>query len=106
MAIKDWNIEAMIGYVPKTTFYTDFSIAEGFGKDAIIDTCNRAFNGWKSNTEYLTELVMALNWKIWEHYEHNNELAELYNSLWDKLDRWATTHLIGDDLAYYYRTTD
>ena len=27
MQLKDWNIEALTGYKPKTTFYTDFSIA-------------------------------------------------------------------------------
>lgn len=61
--MKDWNIEEMTGYKPITTFYTDFSIAEPFGKDAIIDTYRRSFKHWKDNYKYLTELVMALNWK-------------------------------------------
>lgn len=39
----DWNIEALTGYVPKTTFYTDFSIADRFGTAAIEDTYRRAF---------------------------------------------------------------
>lgn len=29
--IKTWNIEAMTGYKPRTTFYEDFSIADHFG---------------------------------------------------------------------------
>lgn len=28
MKIKTWNIEALTGYKPKTTFYEDFSIAD------------------------------------------------------------------------------
>ena len=32
---KDWNIEAMTGYKPITTFYMDFSIADKFGVAAI-----------------------------------------------------------------------
>ena len=56
MPIKTWNIEAMTGYVPQTTFYEDFSIADQFGLDAIKDTFNRAFKHWKDNYVYLTEL--------------------------------------------------
>ena len=33
-----WNVEAICGYKPFTTFWDDFSIAEKFGKDAIKDT--------------------------------------------------------------------
>lgn len=29
--VKTWNIEAMTGYKPRTTFYEDFSIADHFG---------------------------------------------------------------------------
>lgn len=106
MAIKTWNIEAMTGYKPITTFYEDFSIADMFGIAAIKDTYNRAFKEWKGNYKYLTELVMALNWKIWEHYERNDKYAELYNDLWGTTAEWAVENLKGDELRYYYRTTD
>ena len=106
MTVKTWNIEAMTGYKPITTFYEDFSIADWFGVDAIRDTFNRAFKHWKEDYQFLTELVMALNWKIWEHYEHNEKYAKLYNELWEKADTYATSHLKGEELAYFYRTTD
>jgi len=32
----------MIGYEPKTTFWTDFSIADMFGVEGVKDTYNRA----------------------------------------------------------------
>ena len=32
----------MIGYEPKTTFWSDFSIADVFGVDSVKDTYNRA----------------------------------------------------------------
>lgn len=105
-AYKDWNIEAITGYVPKTTFYMDFSIADRFGVDAIQDTYNRAFESWKDNYIYLTELVMALNWKIWEHYERNEKYARLYNTLWETADAYAVENLKGEELSYFYRTTD
>lgn len=106
MPIKDWNIEAITGYVPKTTFYTDFSIAEPFGINAIVDTYERAFKEWKSDVEYLTELVMVLNWKIWEHYERNEPLAKLYNDLWTRTDEYCMENLKGDELSYFLDTTD
>jgi len=106
MTIKNWNIEAMTGYKPQTTFYTDFSIADAFGVGAITDTYNRAFENWKNNVVYLTELVMALNWKIFEHYESNPTYARVYDKLWRKADSYAVKNLKGDDLKYFYKTTD
>ena len=106
MPIKTWNIEEMTGYVPQTTFYQDFSIADQFGLDAIKDTFNRAFKHWKKDHVFLTELVMALNWKIWEHYGHNDAYAKLYDKLWREADEYACTNLKGEELSYFYRTTD
>lgn len=90
----------------KTTFWMDFSIADRFGISAVKDTFNRAFKEWKGNYIYLTELVMVLNHKIWEHYEHNEPLARVYNDLWEKADNYACEHLKGEELSYFYRTTD
>lgn len=99
-------VEAMIGYRPFTTFFEDFSVAETFGVDAVRETYNRAFNEWKNNYKYLTEFVMVLNWKMQEHYQHNDTLATLYNELWAKADGWACDNLQGEELNYFYRTTD
>lgn len=104
--LPQWNIEAMTGYTPQTTFWMDFSIADRFGVSAIKDTFERAFNEWKNNHIYLTELVMVLNHKIWQHNENNVVLAELYNSLWEQADGYATTYLEGEELSYFYRITD
>ena len=43
----------------ETTFWDDFSIAERFGENAILDTYKRAMKEWKSNYKYLTELVIV-----------------------------------------------
>lgn len=96
----------LTGYEPKTTFWTDFSIADHFGVEAIQDTFDRAFKEWKSDYVYLTELVMILNWKIHQYYKDNEAYARLYNDLWMKADGYACTHLKGDELSYFYRTTD
>lgn len=100
-----WGI-VDFGYEPKTTFWSDFSIADKFGLGAINDTYNRAFEGWHDNYVYLTELVMVLNWKIWEWYEKDGGVAELYNALWEKAADYALNNLKGDELSYYLQTTD
>lgn len=96
----------LLDYECKTTFWMDFSIADRFGIKAIKDTYRRAFREWKDNTEYLTELVMVLNHKIWQWYERNETLAEVYNDLWEKTANYAETNLTGEDLDYYFRITD
>lgn len=107
MKIKTWNIENETGYKPITTYFEDFSIADRFGIEAVKDTFEKNFKqsqymGYK----YLTEFVMALNWKIWEHYQTNKKLAELYNKLWEQADNFACENLKGEELQYFFNTTD
>ena len=52
------------GYEMTTTFMRDFDIADMFGENAIKDTFKRAFNEWKENYVFLTELVISLNLHI------------------------------------------
>ena len=105
--LSDWNIEEMCGYKPITTLYKDFSIADKFGIGAIEDTYKRAFKDCKIiGYKYMTELVMVLNWKIWEHYQDNERYAILYNDLWEKAQNWCYDNFTEEELRYYYRTTD
>lgn len=101
------KIMADLGYETKTTFYQDFTIADMFGVDAVKDTYNRAFNEWKSNIEYITEFVLTLNHKIWEHHLKNNaDLMATYDTLWRQADEWCMNNLTDEDLTYYLKTTD
>lgn len=103
--VTRFDSEGFCGYKQITTFFEDFGIAEHFGKSAIMDTYTRAFKGWKSNYKYLTELVMVLNWKSWEH-QNNQSLCALYADLYYKTHEWACKHLKGEELSYYLRTTN
>ena len=94
------------GYEMETTFWNDFCIADRFGISAVKDTFKRAFKNWKNNAVYLTELVLVLNHKIWQHYQSNEALARVYNDLWEEADLYATENLQGEDLSFFYRTTD
>lgn len=94
------------GYETITTFWEDFSIADRFGISAVKDTYKRAFSEWKNDYKYLTELVMVLNWKIWQHYGSNELLTIVYNELWEKTDEYACENLTGEEAEYFFRTTD
>ena len=101
-----WNIEAITGYRPQTTFWDDFSIADRFGRAAIIDTYQRAFQDWHNDILYLTELSLVLNWKSWEYSESNPDFSRLYELLWETVNTWCYDNLKGWELEYYYKTTD
>lgn len=84
----------------------DFSIADAFGCGAVQDTFDRAFAEWKTNYEYLTELVIVLNHKIWQWYEKNEEIARLYDKLWRLAENYAYENLKGKEMDYYYMMTN
>lgn len=88
------------------TFWSDFSIADAFGINAIKDTYKRAFAEWKSDYKMLTELVMVLNHKMWQHYEANNDIWKLYCDLFEKADTYAIDNLKGEKLSYFLEITD
>ena len=101
-----WTTAAEIGYTPKTTFWSDFSIADAFGAEAVQDTYNRAFSEWKNDHIYLTELVLVLNHKCWQHAEERPELAQLYEKLYFDADEYALDNLKGQEKQYYLEVTD
>lgn len=103
MTYKQWCMENL-NYETLTTYFMDFSIAERFGEKAIKDTFRTAM----LNKEYktMTELCLVLNHKIWFTYEKNPQLAEIYDKLWRQCDQWCMENLKGEELEYFYRTTD
>lgn len=94
------------GYEPFTTFWSDFEIVEVFGIDAIKDTYNRCFKSWKGDYKYLTELCMILNWKVWAWVGLNDDIARVYDNLYQELDTWCLDNLKDDELSYFIRTLD
>ena len=106
MKLEEWRIEELTGYQPITTFYMDFSIADKFGINAIKETYQRGFIEWQHDYKYMTELAMVLNWKIWWWHGKNEEYAKLYDRLWREIDEWCIDNLKGEELEYYYKTTD
>ena len=90
-----------------TTFWQDFRIADVFGLDAVRDTYKRAFEEWKSDYRYLTDLVIVLNHSCWFWYEKGNEeLSELYSDLYYEAHGYACENLKGEEMRYYFEKTD
>lgn len=95
------------GYETMTTFWQDFTIADKFGKKAVIETYDVAFNEWKHDYKYITELSIVLNHKIWQHWESKNEeLSKTYNDLWTKLEDYVFENFSEEEIQYYYKITD
>lgn len=90
----------------KTTFFEDFTIADHFWIGAIQETFERAFAERKTDYKYLTELVIALNRKMFQRYEKDNSKAQVYQDLWQKADDYAMDNLKDEELNYFLTETD
>ena len=54
------------GYETISTFYSDLSIADVYGIDAVKDTIKRVEDEWFNDYKMFSEFVLALNHKSWE----------------------------------------
>lgn len=95
------------------TFYSDFTIADHFGKSAIKDTYRRAFRAWKEDIDYIVALSIALNHKGWSWWERDKEVGKLYFELWEELEHFVFEekgeeykNYTKEELNYYIRALD
>ena len=92
---------------PTTLYWQRFSIAESYGKREIRKVYDELFKEAKKDYKLLTELVMILNHKTWQH---NNDaepaLSELYEELYYEANDYAVTNLKDDELSYFADITD
>ena len=103
-----WVIADEIGYEPKTTFWNDFDIADWYGVSAIKDTFDRAFNEWKSNIEYLTELALVVNHRAWFH-EEDAKYCKAYVECYRAIENYVygdDSPLSKEERQYYWQVTD
>ena len=63
-------------------------------------------HSWKHDYKYLTELVLVLNHKAWQHQDMNPVLSELYIQLYEIADNYAIDNLKGYELKYFFEVTD
>lgn len=93
---------------PTTLYWQRFSIAERYGKEEIQRVYDEIFRESKRNYKLLTELVMILNHKSWQHCENVgcSEFCTLYSELFEDTKRYAEEYLEGDELRYFLSTID
>ena len=105
--ITRFDSVSFCGYTQRTTFWDDFSIADRFGGDSVKDTFYRAFNEWKTDVVFMTELTLVLNWKMWQMADMNKEeRANIYYGLWIEACDWCEEHFRKGALNYYNKMTD
>lgn len=103
-----WQIEEITGYQPLTDVWEGLTARE-YNTDILMTHVAKLFHRYKDNGLYqeLTELVMVLNWKMWQMYDRGNEeLQDVYCAAFKYIDDWCKDNLQGEQLEYYYRTTD
>ena len=61
---------------------------------------------WGEDVEYMAELTLVLNWKIWDLYHTKEELARLYDEMWRKHDEYCRRTFKGEDAQIYFKITD
>lgn len=106
MNYKEYN-EERTGFKFETNVREVFTEAETDDNVDIEELYRELFRRWHDDVKMIAELSMCMNRKLWEHYEKKNEnLAELYNSLWMRVHDYALDYFTGEDGAYYFRITD
>lgn len=110
-ALAEKNFEILMGelkpdYKRCSTFAADFAIADSFGKEAVKETFDRAFNEWKDRPKMMAEMALVLNHNIWRYHETDPELAKVYDECWKQADEYCMEHYKDDDLDWYIQVTD
>ena len=95
----------------KDTFWFEFDMAELYGEENIRELAAAAFDKWKVEPVVLTDLVMVINHKSWDHYSRgNDELSSLYADLYYKYYEDAIDYLEAqkdeEGLRYFIKTLD
>lgn len=95
------------GYEFQTTFWSDYKIANKFGKYAVKDTYERAFNEWKNNVLYMKEMTFVLNIMCWEFYHAGNkEMSNLYGDLYYDCYDKCISNFKDEELREYWEFLD
>ena len=100
---------ADVGYEPKTKMWGRFSVEDVVfnpNRNDIEKVYEMCFKRHKDDRIEGTELSMVLNWKIWQWYEKNNDLAKLYDELWRDCGSYCDDNFSKDELEYFYKIID
>lgn len=93
---------------PTALYWQRFSIAERYGIREINSVYEEIFNESKKDYKLLTELVMVLNHKAWQHSEELmfSTFCDIYTELYNKANQYALDNLKDSELDYFIGVTD
>ena len=107
MVYEQW-LSQFTDWRPATQAWQSFSIADTISETEINCVYRRLFKEMKDDYKTLTELVMVLNHKMFQHKEipGHRRLSELYANLFESADSYALKVLKDDELSYFLSVTD
>jgi len=93
------QLEDLKGCKRQTTFTADLSIGEWTsGWSGVFDTLRRCMVEWRDNVEFMSEFVLCVNWKAWEHHARKNaNWAKFYSLLYEGVRDLMYDYYEGDD---------
>lgn len=93
---------------PSKLYWQRFSIAEKFGETEIKKVYNDILKEAKKDYKAMTELVMALNHKSWQHCEDRefSTFCSVYKTLFESTYKLASSSLKDNELKYFLEITD
>lgn len=93
------QLEDLKGCERKTTFTADLSIGEWVsGWSGVFDTLRRCMVEWRDNVEFMSEFVLCVNWKAWEHHARQNFMwAKFYSLLYEGVRDLMYDYYEGDE---------
>lgn len=95
----------------KDTFWRAFDEAEEAGRATVIEIASILYQRWRNNIEELTDLVMVINHKSWDHHYNGNDdmcnlYADLYYEYYEKAIQYLEDNGREKDITYFVRTLD
>ncbi len=94
-----------IGDYRKNKYYKAFKIAEKKNKKEVLKVFKHFWRHQRRVYKMLTDMFNILDYKVFEHYKTNKELAKLYDALLEKVSKYAIKKLKGEELFYYHMKT-
>lgn len=95
----------------ESVFWEAFDNADETGKKTITAIAGILFERWKDEVHELTDLVMVINHKCWEHYRNGNDdlssfYGDLYYEYYEKTINYMEKKGMDSELTYFIRTLD
>lgn len=99
---------APFGIEQEYTFYQDFQIADRIGgKKGVLDTWKQV-QQWQDNPRAWGEVTCALNWRLWDLLDLNEDIAKLYQQLYQESQDigWDRGEKDKEYAKTYFKVTD